>query len=191
MPRVILAAALAGTLITMLAVGTGGSRDAAAQIAPNPTNTPGSIQLPPTKTPTPRITNTPTLTLTPTPVPGPELLLLYDEDVLTVINVERYPADLRDVSLVGATFTLPMYWWSTINTFAFQSGSCVQAYAGGISPSPSRPRECRVVRESRGRLFPDQRFWLTGTFDVKLNNEVIATCEASAGRCVVDLPNQP
>ncbi len=37
----------------------------------------------------------------------------------------------------------------------------------------------------------DQRFWLTGTFDVKLNNEVIATCEASAGRCVVDLPNQP
>ncbi|KXK50255.1 MAG: hypothetical protein UZ13_02650 [Chloroflexi bacterium OLB13] len=157
-------------------------------VTPTPTFT---LTYTPSRTPTPRITNTPTLTLTPTPVPGPELLLLYDEDVLTVINFERYPADLRDVSLVGATFTLPMYWWSTINTFAFQSGSCVQAYAGGISPSPSRPRECRVVRESRGRLFPDQRFWLTGTFDVKLNNEVIATCEASAGRCVVDLPNQP
>lgn len=159
-----------------------------------PTVTPTSTFTPtytPSRTPTPRITNTPTPTLTPTPVPGPELLILYDEDALTVINVERAPADLRGVSLVGATYTIPMYWWSTISTFAFPSGSCVQAYAGGVSPSPVRPRECRVVRESRGRLFPDQRFWLEGTFDVKLNNEVIATCEASAGRCVVDLPNQP
>jgi hypothetical protein len=48
-----------------------------------------------------------------------------------------------------------------------------------------------VVREQRGRLLPSERFWLEGTFAVRQNGETIATCEADAGRCEVDLPGQP
>ncbi len=73
MLRIAFAAALAAALIAVFAFGVNSSERATAQIAPNPTNTPGSIQLPPTNTPTPRITNTPTRTPTPritnTPTP--------------------------------------------------------------------------------------------------------------------------
>ena len=144
------------------------------------------------QTPTPAITNTPTPTPSPTPIPGPELLLLYDDTSFTFVNVERYPADIRGLEFVGANSTLPIWWWATIRAYGFEVGSCAQAYSAFLtSQPPSRPRECRVVREQRGRLLPVERFWLEGTFDVRQNGNVIATCEAEAGRCEVDLPNQP
>jgi uncharacterized protein YkwD len=156
-----------------------------------PTLTP-TATFTPSRTPTPAITNTPTPTLTPTPVPGPELLLVYDETSFTFINVERYPADIRGLEFVGANSTLPIWWWVSVRAFAFEAGSCAQAYSSFVTfQPPSRPRECRVVREQRGRLLPVERFWLEGTFAVRQNGETIATCEADAGRCEVDLPDQP
>ena len=118
-------------------------------------------------------------------------MLLYDDEALTLISVERYSANLTGLQLVGENFTMPVYWWSNIRAFAFAPGFCVQAYSAVMSQPPAKPAECRVLREQRGRLRPDQRFWLAGEFEVRQNGKVIARCEATAGRCEVDLPGQP
>jgi uncharacterized protein YkwD len=155
-----------------------------------PTFTP-TATFTPSRTPTPAITNTPTLTPTPTPTPGPELLFLYDDQALTMINIERYTVSLTGVEIVGESITLPSYWWPNFEEFAFRSRTCVQAYSAAVSQPPRKPDECRVVSSQHGRLRPDQRFWLDADFEVRQNGEMIGTCEAAAGRCVVDLPNEP
>ena len=157
-------------------------------ITPTPSPT---FTLTPSLTPTPRITNTPTITPTPTPAPGPELLLLYDDQSLTVINVERYTVSLTGVEIVGENMSLPSYWWPNFEEFAFRSHTCVQAYSSAVSQPPGRPDECRLVASQHGRLRPDQRFWQNANFEVRQNGEVIGTCEVGAGRCIVDLPNEP
>jgi uncharacterized protein YkwD len=153
---------------------------------PSPTAT-----LTPSLTPTPRITNTPTITPTPTPMPGPELLFLYNDQSLTMINVERYTVSLTGVEIVGQNITLPSYWWPDFEEFAFRSRTCVQAYSSAVSQPPGRPDECRLVVRQHGRLRPDQRFWLNADFEVRQKGEVIGVCKAGAGRCVVDLPDEP
>lgn len=145
----------------------------------------------PTLTPTPRITATPTVTPTPTPAPGPELLLLYDSESLTMINAERYTVDLTGLELVGANMTLSAFWWPDFRAFAFESHTCVQAYSAAVSQRPKRPDECRLVTVERGRLRPDERFWLNADFEVRQYGKVIGMCKAEAGRCEVDLPDQP
>lgn len=157
-------------------------------ITPTPTPT---ATLTPSLTPTPRITPTPTVTPTPTPMPGPELLLLYNEQSLTMINVERYTVNLTGLELVGENLTLPAYWWSNYEVYAFTPGTCVQAYSAAASQPPKKPDECRLVRSQQGRLLPDERFWRKVDFEVRLKGERIAVCKAAAGRCVVDLPGQP
>jgi hypothetical protein len=157
-------------------------------ITPTPTRTP---TLTPSNTPTPRITATPTITPTPTPAPGPELLLLYDDRALSLINVERYTVNITGLELVGQNYTLPVYWWTGFPAHAFTPRTCVQAYSAVVSQPPDKPGECRLVSGQRGRLLPNERFWLTGDFEVRRNRVVIGTCEAAAGRCAVDLPDQP
>lgn len=155
-----------------------------------PTFTP-TATFTPSRTPTPRITNTPTITPTPTPAPGPELLFLYDDQSLTMINVERYTVSLTGLEIIGSNITLPAYWWPNFEEFAFRSRTCVQAYSSAVSQPPRRPDECRLVTNQHGRLRPDQRFWLNANFEVRQNGKVIGKCEAAAGRCIVDLPNEP
>lgn len=159
-----------------------------------PTTTPTplpTLTLTPSRTPTPRITATPTITPTPTPIPGPELLLIYDDEAITLINVERFDVDMTGLEMVGVDDTLPIWYWPDIRFYDFDPGSCIQAYSAAVSQPPSRPRECRLMRAQRGRLLPAQRFWLEGAFEVRQGGDVIAECEPDAGRCVVDLPGQP
>jgi uncharacterized protein YkwD len=140
---------------------------------------------------TPQATLAPTLTPEP---PRPEVLILYDNRSLTVVNQSRLTLNLGYLELEGAGMTLPMTTWSdvgTANIYQFPAGDCVQAWAGGEFNSPRKPGECRVLRSGRSNLRPNQLFWLNGNFNVLLDGEVIATCEQGSRRCEVDIPDIP
>jgi uncharacterized protein YkwD len=135
---------------------------------------------------------TPLPTATPEP-PRPELLLVYDNRSLAVINNSRHTLDLSDVALQGNGMYLPMTWWQgargvTLQLYDFPSGDCVQVWSEQEFTAPRKPAECRSVRSGRSFLENSQRFWLEGSFEVALNGDVVATCQAAARRCEVDLP---
>ncbi len=129
-------------------------------------------------------------TATPEP-PRPELLIIYDNRSLSIINQSRRTLNLGFIELEGENFTLPMSWWSDVgnaNIYQFPAGDCVQTWAGGEFNAPRKPSECGVLRSGRSNLRPNQLFWTTGDFNVLQDGEVVATCEVGARRCEVDLP---
>jgi uncharacterized protein YkwD len=137
---------------------------------------------------TPQATAAPTFTPEP---PRPELLIVYDNRSLTIINQSRRALNLGFIELEGENFTLPMSWWSDVgnaNIYQFPAGDCVQTWSGGEFNSPRKPSECRVLRSGRSNMRPNQLFWTTGNFDVLQDGEVVATCEVGARLCEVDLP---
>jgi hypothetical protein len=139
-----------------------------------------------------QMTPQPTLapTLTPEP-PRPELLIVYDNRSLTIINQGRRTVNLAYTELVGASYTLEMTAWNDVgnaNIYQFAPGDCVQIWSGGEFNTPRKPEECRIVQSGRSNLRPTQLFWTMDSFDVVDNGEVIATCEVGARRCEVDIP---
>ncbi|HEX2909017.1 MAG TPA: hypothetical protein VHO69_19245, partial [Phototrophicaceae bacterium] len=137
---------------------------------------------------------TPTPTLTPEP-PKPELLLVYDNRSLAVINQSRRALNLYDLELVGAGMRLPMTWWlkslglsPDFQLYAFPAGDCALAWSFTEATTPRPPAECRVMRAGRSQLTPSQLFWLEGSFEVWLDGQVVGTCQAAARRCEVELP---
>ena len=135
---------------------------------------------------------TPAPTPTPEP-PRPELLIVYDSRSLAVINNSRHTLDLSDVALRGNGVTLPVSWWQavrgvTLPLYTFPAGDCVQVWSQQESSAPRKPAECNAVRSGRSFFASSQRFWLEGSFEVLLGDEVVATCQAGARRCEVDLP---
>lgn len=140
---------------------------------------------------TPQATLAPTATLEP---PRPEVLILYDNRSLTVVNQSRLTLNLGYLELEGAGMTLPMTTWSDVgnaNIYQFPAGDCVQAWAGGEFNAPRKPDECGVRRSARSNLRPNQLFWLEGDFTVLDDGQVVATCQLGARRCEVDLPGIP
>jgi hypothetical protein len=132
---------------------------------------------------TPQATAAPTATPEP---PRPELLILYDNRSITIINQSRRTLNLGFIELEGENFTLPMTTWSNVgnaNIYQFPAGDCVQAWAGGDFNAPRTPDECRVRRSARSNLRTSQLFWLNGDFTVLNDGQVIATCEQGARRC--------
>ncbi|PJF39839.1 MAG: CAP domain-containing protein [Chloroflexi bacterium] len=139
-------------------------------------------------------TAAPLPTATPIP-PGPELLVLYDRNSLTLVNVSRQALDLGDLEIVSDVITLDMFWWVQIRDFPifqFPSGDCVQAWSGNaVDRSPRKPSTCDNRQSARASLRPDERFWLEGTFEVWFGGELVATCTAGERRCEIDLPGFP
>lgn len=136
---------------------------------------------------------TPAPTATPEP-PRPELLIVYDNRSLAIINQSRLTLNLGYIELEGETMTLPLTWWSEVgnaNIYQFPAGDCLQTWAGGEFNAPRKPNACRVLRSGRSNLRPNQLFWTEGDFNVLQDGEVIATCEQGARRCEVDLPDAP
>lgn len=135
---------------------------------------------------------TPLPTSTPEP-PRPELLLVYDSHSLAIINNSRHSLDVSDIALQGNGMYLPMTWWQgargvPLHLYDFPAGDCVQVWSQQEFTAPRKPAECHSVRSGRSFLENSQRFWLEGSFEVALNGAVVATCQASARRCEVDLP---
>lgn len=128
-----------------------------------------------------------------TTVPGePELLLIYDAGVpvFTLKNQSGGPLDLTPLSFSGAGVTVPATIWNTeflatpLNSF--KAGGCLQMWQFGL-PQQAAPAECGDSRQ--GWISEETGFfWTQGTFDVLYGGARVATCEASAGQCAVDLP---
>jgi uncharacterized protein YkwD len=165
-----------------------------ATATPTPTLTPTQTFTPtPVMSPTP--TPTPTLTLTPTntPIPPPEILLIYDDRALTLLNQSIRTLDVYRLSLSGSGTTLEGSWWQDVMSVQqlviFQPGSCLQVWSfeAHVSP-PIRPPECQSFIGVRGHLAANSRFWLQGSFEVRHQGQLITTCPIGPNRCEVDLP---
>jgi uncharacterized protein YkwD len=165
-----------------------------ATATPTPTLTPTQTFTPtPVISPTP--SPTPTLTLTPTntPIPPPEILLIYDDRSLILLNQSTRSLDVYRLSFSGSGTTLDGSWWQNVMTVQqlviFQPGSCLQAWSFEAQTSPPpRPPECRSHIGVRGNLAASSRFWLQGSFEVRHQGQLITTCPSGPGRCEVDLP---
>lgn len=153
------------------------------------TNTPSPNDPRPTQQPT-QIQAPATATLAPTAVPSAtaELLLTYNKNALTLFNASSSPINLTGISVGSDIGQFTVERLARIADFpvdAFPASNCLKASLSGSSAAT--PTECRFVR-SEIQLLADKVFWTSGTFTVKLNDTVIATCDSSVGRCEIDLP---
>lgn len=164
---------------------------------PTPTFTP-TATLPATQvlaTITPRPpTQTPIPSATPQNGGGYEIVLRYDDNGFTLINMSGEPVNLSSVSFVSTTLALEKTtdWlgrYSEIPVSRFPAHYCMQAWSYTLNPGPlPLPEECSLLASGRSNLSPGERFWLAGRFNVVHRREVIAQCYANVGECAFDVP---
>ncbi|HLV37191.1 MAG TPA: CAP domain-containing protein [Spirillospora sp.] len=155
--------------------------EAAPEIAATPTTAP-VIQ--PTMTPVVVATD-----LVPQPDEQPDLLILYSNDTLDVLNVSGATADWRTLAFHG-TIDFPFTHFTRVTQFpleALPNRHCLQIRSQTISGDVVKQENCSWVR-SLITVSPDRLFWAQGPFEVQHNGLTITTCEPGAGVCVVDLP---
>jgi hypothetical protein len=133
----------------------------------------------------------PTLVLVPTTVPAaePDLLILYNNDTLDVMNISGAPLDWSALSFEGA-ISFPFTQWSRVTEIpltAIPVNHCTQIRSVTVAGGVVVPDGCRWVR-SLIQINADRLFWTQGTFDVRLNGNTLVTCQPGAGVCEVDLP---
>jgi hypothetical protein len=151
------------------------------------TNTPRA----PARTPTPLPSPIPAATVTPTPTPAAgRLVIVYDNLSLTVINTSSGPVDISKLQLVsvsaGVTFSATR--WVQVSQVPLQSfpaRQCLQIKL--VNRAVLMAPDCRIVR-GVVEFLPRQFFWTQASFEVRVANTVLATCQTSAGRCEVELP---
>ncbi len=150
-----------------------------------PASSPTVVAVQPTATPLPAATSTPVAVV----ASGVEdVVLVYTRNALVLLNSSSTPVDLRGLTIGGAAGSVTAERWAQVSGFpveAFPAGHCLKVQQGGTNDAS--PSTCRFVRSvidvSAGRVF-----WSSGTFTVQKNGVTLANCEASAGRCGVDLP---
>lgn len=140
----------------------------------------------PTEVPADQPTATP---VPPTATPKPQnvtLILIYDQQGLIIYNNSGKKMDLSKFSVgsgVGKVSIDSFSKVAPVPTGAFPAGHCLQITYNGQDPTV--PGDCKAVR-AQIILNPNNVFWKTGTFEVKIGSTVLATCTADAGRCEID-----
>jgi hypothetical protein len=134
---------------------------------------------------------TPVLIPTSTPEPPrPELRVVYDDESLAIINVSGRNISLRGVTLNHEGGVINMGFWSQqteVPLDAFPANNCLQMWSALADDfPPGQPDGCRVLRSGRGSLQPEERFWLTETFEVRRQGTLLAVCRPEDGECVAD-----
>ncbi len=146
----------------------------------------------PTAVPTvPRTSPTATATAAPPELqPGdPDLLIVYDDLDLTVINIAPQALNLQALELVGSNTRLPFTRWGTVVKLpleAFPSKHCLQVRSITVTTYVDMPTTCLWTR-SVLTWSPDQLFWTKGDFEVRTGSTVLAVCKREAGNCEVHL----
>lgn len=138
-------------------------------------------------------TNTPVLlpTLAPTSPPTPQpgtVGLIYSKTAFTLI-ARSAQVNLNNVTFRNGGMQFSALDWesmnSDLNIGALSRNHCLQIWQQHAGDQTA-PAECGYVRsvvfEPASNLF-----WAQGTFEVLLNSEVVATCEANTRQCEVDL----
>lgn len=185
---------------------SGAALNASATRTPTATRT-----LTPSRTPTPpvlrTVVRTPTATPTPTRTPfrlpsatAPitDILLIYDDDQLNLINTSRRTLNILDLSFVQAgaePYIFNAAEWALAGAArqpsSFPDGWCMKV--GRIERQiETRFSECRVQASFRYTA-PSKQFWrfhseAQTTFSVRFSGQEIAVCKIADGRCVFSLP---
>jgi hypothetical protein len=129
-------------------------------------------------------------TPTAVPIPAPNVLLLYNQDVLTLINVSMSPLSLNALTFMRAGGVVKYDPSTLIQTLP--PGQCLQWWTPKVRQTPVKPPECgvraRFLRLTRDNTF----FWVAGyegePFRPQLRGSALTICNASIGRCQFNLP---
>lgn len=120
-----------------------------------------------------------------------DLLLIYDASVpvFTLQNVSGGEVNLGPLSFAGAGITVPSSVWAEYTSSpleSFKNRGCLMIWGFGVDEQPAPP-ECGDARQ--GWITSDNAvFWTQGGFTVSYDGVPVATCDAAAGRCDVNLP---
>jgi uncharacterized protein YkwD len=173
-----------------------------------PTSTQAPTALPPTAPP-PGTTPVPTATLqagvpavstpvaTPTTAPSPttppqDIVLVYDNHSLALVNTSGRALDLTSLVLVQGSTTLAVTSWATaflnVPLTAFPARDCLQVWAWTEPSSLNPPSICRIQRAVLN-LAPDRLFWTKADFQVRWKDTTLGTCHVGAGQCGFALPS--
>jgi hypothetical protein len=130
----------------------------------------------------------------PTPFLGPDLLLVYDDDTFTLINVSGKRQYVRLLYFESATGSFSAERW--INPYlsraleAFTPDDCLQIWRTSTSTIPQKPPTCQT-RHSYAIVSPPGQFWRNTDKFIVVNNleetRTVAVCEVAAGVCPVNL----
>lgn len=134
-------------------------------------------------------TNTPQPQAIPATPSGPiDIALVYTRSSLTLVNASSQPVNLTGLTLTGQAGSLTTERWQRVASFpieAFPPGQCLQVIRSGTSDAA--PSTCKQVR-SIVTLTPERVFWVQGSFTVQKDSTMLATCDAAAGQCAINLP---
>lgn len=142
-----------------------------------PTNTPRSIAVAPTTAPA--ATRLPTespLSILETDY-TPEIMVLYDDDSLIIVNDTDKPADISDLKIRYQGKILEAKRWANVVPMPldkFPADHCLVLETSDAKPFI--PEACKVVRAVI--WVPEERaFWQQTGFEVLRGNQVVAACE--------------
>jgi hypothetical protein len=141
--------------------------------------------------PTSQPSITPTLPL-PTATPSPEpsnVLLLYNARLFTLVPLGDF-VDISSMSFRSDDFDFEVADWEAVgddlNLSALPANNCLQIWQRDAGDFTA-PAQCSYVR-SVIFLAQNRLFWTQGSFEVLVDDEPVATCQAEDGQCSVSLP---
>lgn len=118
------------------------------------------------------------------------LELIYNPGSFALLNRGGQHLNLFGLEFVGETGSLPIETWNVATSSAqigyFPADGCLQTW-GVNNPKQPKPSSCDV-RHAWTTINANQIIWVKDTFEVQYNGATLATCEASAGQCVFELP---
>lgn len=123
------------------------------------------------------------------PVTSPDVLLMYDNDELVLLNVSSKNLDLTALDVSGSGISIPTTRWAQFSDIPlndFPPGHCLQVKATGTDGDVTMPNGCRWLR-SIITIAPAQFFWLGADFDVQKDGQSIATCQPGRPDCGIKL----
>lgn len=151
------------------------------------TPVPGAL---PTQLPIPTATLPPP-TIAPAQGSAAELTLIYDRRSLTLVNTAAQAINLSGIDLVGTRHHLEAARWAlvvpSVPLTEFPANNCLSVWSWNDPNVIPEPAGC-TIRRAVITVSPESFFWAQGTFEVRVGNVAVATCQADAGRCTVDLP---
>ncbi len=127
------------------------------------------------------------------------ILLTYDDQTLALINRADQPVDVSGLAFIrageaGERLVFESDQWSggSQPPSALPPGDCFQIWTTGLaSGSPPRPDGCDT-RHAWREVAPSREFWTGGdpgaTFEVRRDDDILATCSIGARACAFDLP---
>lgn len=130
----------------------------------------------------------------PAPSEPPNINIVYNGNLLQIVNIGREPLNLFGLDIAGSGYLLSATAWNNADLLRFgldhlQAGTCLQVHRYDIVTDMTLPAGCTYLELSI-YLMPDKLFWANADFDVRYNGVVLNVCKAGQGVCPVSLPTE-